>query len=115
MKFEDNILKIFLNHSLNITETPFSHLENYCMYSKFPTAVPATVIGTQISSTAPPFPDLGHFFVLRSVKEIVVVPATGWSPGVILSWTSVSLSEFTSCHIHFPVVLLNGQPGNLRK
>lgn len=69
----------------------------YNIYYKFPWVVPATIAGTQINVFLPLFSTLGHF-LLHSVKEIVVVPATGWSPGLILSLTSVSLSEPTLSH-----------------
>lgn len=41
--------------------------------------VPATIIGTLINSISPPFLDFGHF-LLYSVKKIVVLPVTSWSP-----------------------------------
>lgn len=60
-KFEDFFSlehKIFFNHSLNITEIQFSHLEYYYnTYSKFPWVVPATIVGIQINSISPPFLD----------------------------------------------------------
>lgn len=58
----------------------------------------ATVVGTQIIFLL--FLTFGYFLV-HSGKERVAVPATGFSPGLILCLSSASLSELTLLYITF--------------